>query len=265
MSRIGSRSTAAQQHSSTPTEFVYGRRPVLELLQAGRRSVHKLWIAEGIAGRVIDEIYQAARAQGVPVLHAPMYDLDRRVRGHHQGVVAQVSAVEYLDLEVLLAALPAETPALLVVLDEIQDPQNVGAILRNASFFGASGVILPRWRSAPVGEAAVRASAGAAEHLALARVGNLAQALDQLKGAGFEVIGTDVAGEPLDSFQPGPRCALVLGAEGKGLRRLIREHCDKLLAIPRRGKVDSLNVGSASAIFLYEFCRSRSTCGPVVP
>jgi len=253
-------------HGPGSTEWVYGRRSVWEALRAGKRSLHKLWIASGAGGGVVEEIVQLARERGVPVEWVPRDRLDRMVpaasgesrpgRGHHQGVVAQISAATFLELETFLARLAPNAEASVVGLDEIEDPQNVGAILRSAGFFGVTGVIMPRWRSAPVGEAAWRASAGAAEHVCLVRVRNLVDAIERLKEAGFEVVGADMAGEPLWQFAPGKRSALILGSEGKGLRRLVREHCDKLVGIPAGASVASLNVGSAAAIFLYEFYRS---------
>jgi len=237
--------------------WVYGRRPVFETLQAGRRSIHKLWLAEGMGGEIVDQIVALARQRGVAMERAPRSRLDRMAPGHHQGVVAQVAETAYLDLDGFLAGVKDLQEVMLLALDEIQDPQNLGAILRNAGFFGVTAAIVPRWRSAPVSEAAVRTSSGAAEHVPLIRVRNLADAILQLKEAEFEVVGADAGGSPLWNYRRSARTVLVLGNEGQGLRRLVRERCDKLLGIPTRGPVASLNVGSAAAIFLYEFFRSR--------
>ena len=201
---------------------------------------------------------------------------------HHQGVVAQASAAAFLELDEFLRLLenssfPAVTggepkqpsawvpgqrlpgmTTLVVALDEIQDPHNVGAILRSAGFFGVSAAIVPRWRSAPVGETAARVSSGAIEHIPLIRVRNLAESVNELKDAGFEVVGADLEGSALEQHQPQPRTALIFGSEGKGLRRLVRERCDKLLKIPGQGPVASLNVSAAAAIFLYAFSRGSS-------
>jgi 23S rRNA (guanosine2251-2'-O)-methyltransferase len=236
---------------------VYGRRPVWEAFRAGKRSLHKLWMVPGTAGGVVEEILQLARQRGVPIEWARREQLDRMIRGNHQGVVAQVSATQFLELEDYLRDLPADAGAVVLGLDEIEDPQNIGAILRNAGFFGVSAVIVPRWRSAPVGDTALRASAGAAEHVPAIRVRNLVQAIDQLKEAGFEVWGAEMGGETLGQSSPGKRIALILGSEGKGLRRLVREHCDKRVGIPGGGPIDSLNVASTSAIFLYELFKPR--------
>jgi 23S rRNA (guanosine2251-2'-O)-methyltransferase len=239
-------------------EWVFGRRPVWEVLQAGKRSLHKLWIMEGIQGGQVDEIVRTARERGVPIEWTNRKVLDQKVRGaHHQGLVAQVSAAKYLELDDFLRGLASDKPALVILLDEIQDPHNVGAILRTAGFFNVAAAVIPRWRSSPVSEAAVRVSAGAAEHLVLIRVGNLVQSIDQLKEAGFEVAGAEAGGEPAWNYAPPKRLALVVGNEGKGLRRLVREHCDRLIGIPLRSAVGSLNVASASSILLYEMCRPK--------
>jgi len=238
-------------------DLVYGRRPVLELLQAGKRSVHKLWIAQGTHGT--EEILRLARERGAPVEFVPRHLLDNKIRAHHQGILAQASAAAYLELDEFLKRSKGDVSSLLVVLDEIQDPHNIGAILRSAGFFGVSAAIVPRWRSAPVGETAARVSSGAIEHIPLIRVGNLAESINELKEAGFEVIGADMDGSSLGDHQPHKRTVLVFGSEGKGLRRLVRDRCDKLLKIPGGGQVGSLNVSAAAAIFLYAFCRGSST------
>jgi 23S rRNA (guanosine2251-2'-O)-methyltransferase len=239
------------------SEYVYGRRPVLEALRAGGRPLHKLWIAEGTHGT--EEILKLARERGVPVEPVRREHLDKRVQGgHHQGVVAQAGAAAYLDLDGYLAQLSPTAPAVLVALDEIQDPHNIGAILRSAGFFGASAAIVPRWRSAPVGETAARVSSGAIEHIPLMRVRNLADAILTLKDANFEVIGADMEGAPLEGHAPSSRTVLVFGSEGKGLRRLVGERCDKLLKISGCGPVESLNVAAAAAIFLHHFCRGAN-------
>jgi 23S rRNA (guanosine2251-2'-O)-methyltransferase len=253
MSHKEDSSFQSTEHGARSTEFIYGRRPVLEALRAGGRPLHKLWIVEGTHGT--EEILRLARERGVPVERARREHLDKRVQGHHQGILAQASAAAFLDLEGYLATLGPSAPAVLVALDEIQDPHNVGAILRSAGFFGASGALVPRWRSAPVGETAARVSSGAIEHVPLIRVRNLADSILTLKEANFEVIGADLGGSPLSEHQPSARTALVFGSEGKGLRRLVRERCDKLLKVPGAGNVGSLNVGGAAAIFLYEFFR----------
>jgi 23S rRNA (guanosine2251-2'-O)-methyltransferase len=240
------------------SEFIYGRQPVLEALKAGSRTLHKLWLLEGAGGEIIQEIQQLAHAKSIPFEWARREKLDKQVQGNHQGVVAEASAAKFIGLDGFLAQLAPEAPALLVALDEIQDPHNVGAILRSAGFFGVAGAIVPKWRNAPVGETAARVSSGAIEHVPLMRVTNLAQSIKELQDMGFEVIGADMEGDPISDYKMGKRCVIVFGGEGTGLRRLVRERCDKLLKIPGAGKVASLNVAATAAIFLFEFCRAPS-------
>lgn len=240
-------------------EIIYGRRPVWEAFRAGKRSVHKLWLVSGTTGGIIQEIIGFAKDRGVPIDFVPRERLDNMVRGNgnHQGIAAQVSATEYMEIEDFIAKLVPGSESMVVMLDEIEDPQNIGAILRSSGFFNVNAVVVPRWRSAPVGNTALRASSGAAEHIPAVRVRNLVDAIEKLKDAGFEVVGADMAGEPVWKHVRSKRQALVLGSEGRGLRRLVREHCDKLIGIPAQSPVGSLNVGAATAILLYEFFRPK--------
>jgi 23S rRNA (guanosine2251-2'-O)-methyltransferase len=254
-----------REQGSRSHEFIYGRRPVWEVLRAGKRPVHRIWIVPGTTGDVMTEIQNMARQKQVTIESIPRDHMDRMVRGgNHQGVAAQAGATSYLELEDFLKDLPTEKPLVVVGLDEIEDPQNLGAILRNAGFFGVAAVIVPRWRSAPVSDTVLRASSGAAEHLSIVRVRNLVDAIEQLKDNGFEVWGADMGGETLGQSVPGKRQVIILGSEGKGLRRLVREHCDKIVGIPVGAKVGSLNVASTSAIFLYELSRTRFASRPVL-
>jgi len=237
------------------SELIYGRQPIFEVLKAGQRKLNKLWVQDGLAGDKVHDILQLAKSRGVVVEWVRQDQLDKRVQGNHQGMVAEGSAVSFHDLGSFLRQLPPEAPALLVALDEIQDPHNVGAILRSAGFFGVAGALVLKWRSAPVGETAARGSSGAIEHVPIMRITNLANSIKELQDAGFEVIGTDMKGEPLNTHSVNPRSVLVFGNEETGLRRLVRERCDKLLAIPGSGKVDSLNVAASAAIFMFHFCR----------
>jgi len=237
------------------SEFVFGRQPILEALKAGRRKLIKLYVQDGLAGEKVHDILQLAKTKGIPVEWVRQSHLDQKIQGNHQGVIAETGALSFQDLDGFLSSLRPEAPALLVALDEIQDPHNVGAILRSAGFFGVSAALVPKWRTAPVGETAARVSSGAIEHVPLIRITNLAQSIVELQDEGFEVIGADMAGEPIGHYKARNRVVLVLGSEGSGLRRLVRERCDKLLAIPGAGKVGSLNVAATAAIFIYEFCR----------
>jgi 23S rRNA (guanosine2251-2'-O)-methyltransferase len=237
---------------------VYGVNPVLEALRAQR--VERVVVVGGTSPR-LDDVVREARARGIPVEVADRAVLDRLSRGGvHQGVAAIVAGPVSWELEDLVAA--ARPPALIVVLDGIEDPQNLGAILRTVDAAGADGVVQQTRRAAPLGGAAAKASAGAMAHVRVARVVNVARALDQLKEAGVWTVG--LASEAERSYDQvdltGP-IALVLGAEGTGLRRLVRERCDWLCAVPMRGHVESLNVSVAAGVVLYEALRQRRTAG----
>lgn len=237
-------------------EALLGPRAVGEALRAGRRRVDRILVARG-GTEPLDEILALAQRAGVRVEWVGREALDRRAGGlPHQGVVAEGDGYPYVEVEALL-----EVPgpdALLVVLDGIQDPQNLGAILRTAEAAAAAGALLPRDRAVPVTPAAVRASAGAAEHLRVARAANLAAFLTRAKAGGFWVLGAD-AGGGTELYQADltGRVALVFGSEGRGLRALTKRHCDRLVHIPLRGRVASLNVSAAAAICLFEAVRQR--------
>jgi len=244
---------------SSDSELVYGRRPVFEVIQAGKRSLHRLWIGEGVAGGVVEDIVKAAREQGAAIDRVPNGRLDQMVRGNHQGLVAQVSATQFVEMDEFLRKKQDQKNIFLVALDEIQDPQNVGSILRSAGFFGVDGVIVPRWRNAPIGDAAFRASAGAIEHLTMIRVKNLAETVLELKEKNFHIMGADMNGQSVWDVPVWNRQVLVMGNEGDGIRHLVRERCDTIVSIAGSGKVNSLNVGSAAAILMAHL--SRKTGG----
>jgi 23S rRNA (guanosine2251-2'-O)-methyltransferase len=214
-------------------EIVYGRRPVQEA-RRGRRSVRRIWSAEELPAR------ELSRLAGSP---------------DHQGIVAEVDPYPYADAGVLL-----EDPgALVVALDQVQDPRNLGAICRSAEAAGATGVVIPERRSAAVTGAACKASAGAVEHLPIARVRNLAEWLTgDAKQAGAWVYGAE-ADAPTPYWEPDltGKVALVLGSEGRGVRRRVAEACDLLVSIPIGGRADSLNVSAAAAVLLFEAARQR--------
>jgi 23S rRNA (guanosine2251-2'-O)-methyltransferase len=242
---------------------VAGPNAVTEAVRAAPREIASIYLADGLARATVEKIERLAREAGVPCAEAPREALDALAKGlNHQGVLALTGDYPYVDLESLIEAALRAPPPLLVVLDQVQDPGNLGAIVRSAHALGAAGVVVTRDRSASMTPAAVRASAGASELTRVARVGNLAQCLERLRDAGFFAAGA--AGEAdrrvgeLDWSGP---IALVLGAEGKGLRRLTRERCDALFRIPLATAFDSLNVSAAAAIALYEIGRSRGVAG----
>jgi len=235
---------------------IYGINPVLEALRAGR--VKELQIREPAGGRV-SELVRTAEREGVAVRRVSPGELDRAARGGvHQGVVAEVEGGSKVDLASLLAG--AHGTPLLVVLDGIEDPQNLGAILRTVDAAGAGGVVLQARRSAPLGGGAAKASAGALSHVKVAQVVNIARALEVLKEAGVWTVGlaadATVRYDEVDFTLP---TALVVGAEGSGLRRLVRERCDWLVAIPMFGHVGSLNVSVAAGVALFEAVRQRTS------
>jgi 23S rRNA (guanosine2251-2'-O)-methyltransferase len=234
--------------------LIYGINPVREALRAGR--VRELRVAERAGGRLVELLASAERAH-IPVRRVAAADLDRAARGGlHQGVAAELREQSVLTLDDLVSG--AEGAPLIVVLDAIEDPHNVGAILRTADAAGATGVVRQARHAAPLGGATARASAGAVAHVKIAEVVNIARALEALKAAGVWTVG--LAGDaptPYDAIDYTLPTALVVGAEGTGLRRLVRERCDWLAAIPMQGHVQSLNVSVAAGIALFEALRQR--------
>jgi 23S rRNA (guanosine2251-2'-O)-methyltransferase len=233
---------------------IYGINPVLEALKTGRVREVRVDAAQRDRAR---EVRAAAEARRVPVRPVPAQDLDRAARGGvHQGVVADVEDAPACSVQDLVAA--ARGPALIVVLDGIEDPHNVGAILRTVDAAGAHGVVRQERHAARLDGAAAKASAGAVAHVRVATVVNIARAIGELKEAGVWTVGLAAeAGESYDQIDFTLPTALVLGAEGQGLRRLVRESCDRLASIPMRGQVDSLNVSAAAAVVLFEAVRQR--------
>lgn len=241
---------------------VYGVNPVRELLRAGGEGLAELWLAEGAERpRAFSELERMARGLGAKVRAAPRPRLDRLAGGAaHQGVVAVVADYRYRDVEDLLAAARARgEPPLLVALDGVEDPQNLGAVIRSAHALGAHGVILPRDRAAGVTPAAAKASAGAVEHCPVARVANLSRTLERLKEEGvWSVAAVPDGDRALPEVDLAGPTALVVGGEGEGVRPLVRRTCDFTARIPMAGRVGSLNASAAAAIALYEAARQRA-------
>ncbi|MCS7315840.1 MAG: 23S rRNA (guanosine(2251)-2'-O)-methyltransferase RlmB [Bryobacterales bacterium] len=234
-------------------DTIAGVHPVLEALRAGR-PLDRILIARGASHFRVREILAAARERGIPVRFEPREALDRAASGApHQGVVAVGAAHRYADLEEIV-----EGAELLVALDGVEDPHNLGAIVRTAHAAGASGVIVPARRAAGLTETAAKAASGALEYLPVARVTNLNRALDQLKQRGFRVYGLDERGSEvycrIEWRQP---AVIVLGGEGRGLRQHTRARCDSLVRIPVVGPIASLNVSVAAGIVLFEWKRQR--------
>ncbi len=239
--------------------LVCGINPVLEALAAGTRHFERVLIVKGLRNRRVSEAIARASRLSVPLRFETRETLDRIAGGvPHQGIIAVVSARPAMTLDSLFQTV--RDPALFVVLDGVEDPRNLGAILRTAEAAGADGVLLPERHSAGLSETVNRASAGALEHVRVARIGNVVQSLEALKARGVWVVGFDAAGtERWDQVDMKKPIALVLGGEGRGIRRLVREHCDHLVSIPLFGHVGSINVSVAAGIALYEVVRQRGT------
>lgn len=234
-----------------------GPHAVREALAAGR-PLQTVLVARGRHGGRLEEIVRLAKRNGVPVRFEDRVRLDQLAgTREHQGVVAMVASSATVSLEDLLAR--PSLQGLLVLLDGVEDPQNLGAIIRTALAAGAAGIVIPERRAAGLGDAAARASAGAVAHLPVARVTNLPRAMETLKTAGYWLVGLDERAERryTDVDLTGS-VALVLGGEGKGLHQLVRERCDFLVSIPSRGPVPSLNVSVAAGIALFEVLRQRA-------
>jgi 23S rRNA (guanosine2251-2'-O)-methyltransferase len=237
-----------------------GIHAVREALAAGR-ALERILIGHGRHGERIEEIVQLARQRGVPVRFEDRAQLDRLAHGsEHQGVIAIAGAKPAASLEDLLAKAatdPAHKP-LLVLLDGVEDPQNLGAIVRTALAAGADGVVIPERRAAGLTETVERASAGALAHLPVARVTNLARAMEEMKRAGFWLVGLDERAEKNYTEADFTGAAgIVLGSEGKGLHEVVRKNCDFLVSIPTTGPVRSLNVSVAAGVVLFEALRQR--------
>lgn len=243
------------------SDLIFGIHPVLEALKAGSRTVTRIVISEGRRDRRVEEVITAARAARVTVQRQPDRALDRLVGGGtHQGVVAVVARAHYETPGEILER--AGSPALIVVLDGVEDPRNLGAVIRAAAAAGADGLFLPARGAAGLSPAAVKASAGAVERLPVARVTNIVSLLNLLKEKGLWVVGLDPAGsQPWSAFDMSVPLAVVLGGEGRGLRRLARETCDSVLSIPLHRGVQSLNLAVAAGVVLFEVVRQRGLGG----
>ena len=240
------------------SEVIYGRNPVKAALQAGR-SLNRIFIADGVSRQDVADILDLAREQGVVFQFADRRQLDRLTDGRHQGVIATVAGHQYAELaDILASARRAESPPFLVLLDGIQDPHNLGAIIRTADAVRADGVVIPRRNAAGLTAAAVKASAGTSAHVPVARVANMNNAMQALRADGVWLMGLAADGAALfDEVDYTVPVALVIGGEGKGLRPLVRRNCDEVVRLPIAGHVDSLNASVAAALVLYEVFRQR--------
>ncbi len=242
------------------TEKLAGVNSIMEALK-GSRKVHKIFVLEGRQSRKVEELAHYAQKKGVFVQFVDKNRLDSMYTvGNHQGVVAQVSTFEYEETDEVLERIYLATQVpFILILDGIEDPQNFGSIIRTAEGAGVHGIVVPKHGAAEVTAAVARASAGAVEHISIVRETNLVNTINRLKQQGFWVVGADMHGEQdyFDAAIPTPT-ALVIGGEGRGIRKLVRENCDMLLRIPMAGKVASLNASVAAALLIYEIVRQRN-------
>ncbi|MBI5957540.1 MAG: 23S rRNA (guanosine(2251)-2'-O)-methyltransferase RlmB [Chloroflexi bacterium] len=248
------------------TEYLYGRWSVLESLHAGRREFQQLLLAEGIDEKgIIENILEAARQHNVNVRRVPRRVIDDlSSNANHQGVALRVGAYPYVELDTVLENAAARNePPFLLVLDLLKDPQNVGALLRVADAVGVHGIVLQERRGVDVTASVVNASSGAVEHLSVSVVANLVTAMRRLKEEGIWLVGLDIGPDTvtLDKADLNRPIALVMGSEGDGLRRLVRETCDMWITLPMRGHVGSLNVAAAGSIALYAAWQARGWQG----
>lgn len=240
-------------------ECIVGRNPVMEILKSDRK-VHKIFIAKGELKGSINKIIKKAEEKNIIIQYVSKNKLDELSRnGVHQGVIASVSPYEYSSIdEIFLKAKTLEEDPFIVLLDEIEDPHNLGSIIRTAECAGAHGVIIPKRRSAAVNQTVVKTSAGATEHILISKITNMIDTIRELKDKGLWIYGADILGKDyyFNTDMNGP-IGLVIGNEGKGISRLVKENCDFLVKIPVMGNISSLNASNAASIILYEIVRQR--------
>ena len=249
-----------ERNFEVENELIEGRNAVIEALRAGR-SIDKIYLARGDVDKTLGHIASKAREKGVVVVECDRRKLDFMSRTHaHQGVIALCAVRDTCSIDDIFAiAEERGEPPFIIVCDEISDPHNLGAIIRSAECAGAHGVVIPKRRSAGLTAIVDKASAGAAEHMAVARVANLPAALQELKKRGLWVYGTAADGQSeLWKTDFSGAVALVIGSEGDGMGRLVRECCDFIVSLPMRGQINSLNASAAAAIVMYEVLRQRS-------
>ncbi|WP_338450506.1 23S rRNA (guanosine(2251)-2'-O)-methyltransferase RlmB [Niallia oryzisoli] len=240
-------------------DYIMGKNPVIEALKS-ERDINKILIAEGSQRGQMQQITSLAKDLNVLVQFVPKKKLDSLVEGNHQGVLAQVAAYQYAEIDDLFAKAEKknETPFFLL-LDEIEDPHNLGSIMRTADAVGAHGIIIPKRRAVGLTATVAKASTGAIEHIPVVRVTNMARTIDELKERGIWIVGTDAKGkEDYRQFDGTMPLGLVIGSEGKGMGRLVRDKCDFLIRLPMAGKVTSLNASVAAALLMYEVYRKRN-------
>ncbi|MBR1393558.1 MAG: 23S rRNA (guanosine(2251)-2'-O)-methyltransferase RlmB [Ruminococcus sp.] len=249
-----------QQDDERDEQLIIGRNPVTEAIKSGM-NIDAIYV-DPDAGGSIGHILSLAKQQGIVVKNADDRKLSKMCRGaSHQGIIAVGACAEYVSVDdILKAAEDKNEEPFIIICDEIEDPHNLGAIIRTAETAGAHGVIIPKRRSASLNYTVFKTSAGAASYVPVARVSNLASAIDDLKKRGVWIYGTDGAGEDYASVSLTGPVGLVIGSEGFGMGRLIKDKCDHLLRLPMAGRITSLNASVAAGIFMYEIVRQRRSC-----
>lgn len=241
------------------TDKIEGRNPVIEAIKSGRE-INKILVAKGAREGSIRQIIAMAKDNRIVVQQVDIQKLNSiSLTRSHQGVIAFTSAIKYVEVEDILEnAISKSEDAFVIVLDEIADPQNLGSIIRSADAAGAHGVIIPKRRAVGITPVVAKASAGAVEYVPIARVSNIAQTLEKLKKTGIWIVGTDAGADDslLDCDLKGP-IAVLVGGEGKGLGTLIKDKCDRLIKIPMKGRISSLNAAVAAAVIMYEVVKQR--------
>lgn len=239
-------------------DLIIGRNAVAEALRSGR-AVDTLLVAKGDRSGSIGKLIALSRERGIVIKEIDRRKLDQLCGGeNHQGIAARTAAHDYADISDMLAAADARgEPPFLVLCDELEDPHNLGAILRTADACGVHGVIIPKRHGVSLTYAVGKVSAGAIEYVPVARVSNLAQTIDALKADGFWIYGADMNGTRWDQQDYSGKVALVIGAEGKGLSRLVREKCDFIVSLPMKGRINSLNASVAAGILMFEIAKNR--------
>ncbi|MBU7594045.1 23S rRNA (guanosine(2251)-2'-O)-methyltransferase RlmB [Metabacillus halosaccharovorans] len=243
-------------------DFIIGRNPVIEVLKSSR-DINKIWVAENSLKGQAQQITKLAKERGITINFVPKKKIDQMVEGNHQGVIAQVAAYEYVHVDDILnvAKQRGELPFLLL-LDEIEDPHNLGSIMRTADAVGAHGIVIPKRRAVGLTATVAKSSTGAIEHIPVARVTNMARTIDELKEKGVWIVGTDAKGaDDYRNLDGKMSLALIIGSEGKGIGRLIKEKCDFLIKMPMVGHVTSLNASVAASLLMYEVYRKRFPLG----
>jgi len=237
--------------------IIYGRHPVYEALKAGKRKIKKILVGKTYEGKIVDQTIALAKEKGIAVEFVEGKNLIGYSK-NNQGVVAYISPKEYFPLDNLISTLKNKESAAICILDEIEDPQNLGAVIRSAVCFGIDGIIVQEKTAAGISPGTVKASAGAIEYVNIAKVVNISQAMKKLKENGFWIYGADMSGEPINKTEIKGKVAVVIGSEGKGLRRLVKEKCDFLVSIPITEKISSLNAAMSASIIFYEITRQKN-------